>query len=193
VLLAIGVLCLTWYGLATVNAALFQAEQAERFERLRAEALPEAPPAPIDETDEADGTSLIGMIEIPRLRMSAPVIAGDDAETLEVAAGHLPDTPRPWEPGNSAIAAHRDGLFRGLKGIRVGDDVVVRTTGGDLYYRVSGTRIVRPDDLSVLEATPAPTLTLITCYPFNFIGSAPKRFVVTAERVETTQDREQTR
>jgi sortase A len=127
--------------------------------------------------------NLIGMLDIPRLRLSTPVVTGDDDKTLQVAVGHLPDTPRPWEPGNSALAAHRDGLFRPLKNIRLGDALRVRTTHGNLEYRVRDIKIVTPDDLSVLEPTSADTLTLITCYPFNYIGAAPKRFIVQAERV----------
>ncbi len=116
--------------------------------------------------------------------MSTPVVEGDDRRTLRGAAGHLPDTPRPWEPGNSAIAAHRDGLFRPLARVRIGDDVVVRTPTGVLHYMVKRTRVVRPTDLSVLKATAPHMLTLITCYPFNHVGSAPRRFIVQAERVE---------
>jgi sortase A len=130
-----------------------------------------------------DLPDLIGILDIPRLRLSTPVVSGDDDKTLQVAVGHLPDTPRPWEPGNSAMAAHRDGLFRPLKNIRVGDSLRVRTTHGNLEYRVRDIKIVTPDDLSVLEQTPADTLTLITCYPFHYIGAAPKRFIVHAERI----------
>jgi sortase A len=111
-------------------------------------------------------------------------MSGDDAKTLSVAAGHLPDTPKPWEPGNSAIAAHRDRHFRPLKNIRVGDEVRMRTTRGDITYRVRNIKVVTPDDLSVLRPQAADTLTLITCYPFNYIGSAPKRYIVHAQRVE---------
>jgi sortase A len=110
-------------------------------------------------------------------------MTGDSEATLDVAVGHLPDTPKPWEPGNSAFAAHRDGLFRPLKNIRVGDDVRVRSVHGEFVYRVRGTKIVTPDDLSVLEPTATDTLTLITCYPFNYVGHAPKRFIVQAERL----------
>jgi sortase A len=129
---------------------------------------------------------LLGMLDIPRLSMSTPVMAGDDEKTLRKAAGHLPDTPRPWELGNSAIAAHRDGLFRPLKKIRIGDEIVMRTVRGDLRYRVRDTKIVMPDDLSVLNQTDTQTLTLITCYPFNYVGAAPKRFIVHADRVSTS-------
>ena len=126
---------------------------------------------------------VVGLLEIPRLNLATPVLEGDDADTLRGAAGHLPDTPPPWEDGNSAIAAHRDGIFRPLRHIRIGDELLVRTSEGDLRYRVSDTHIVEPTDVSVLEAKSAQMLTLITCYPFNFVGSAPQRFIVHAERV----------
>jgi sortase A len=90
----------------------------------------------------------------------------------------------PWEGGNTAFAAHRDGLFRPLRHVKIGDEVRVRSERGELIYRVDETKIVTPDDLSVLEPRSADTLTLITCYPFNFIGNAPKRFIVHATRLE---------
>jgi sortase A len=183
VLFAVGVTGVSVFALVTVGAAVYQRKQAEAFDEMRAiESLPPAPAqltpgvAPADE-------SLIGMLDIPRLDLSTPVVAGDDGATLEIAAGHLPDTPRPWELGNSAIAAHRDGLFRSLKNIRIGDRVIVRTTRGDLEYRVRDTKIVDPKDLSVLAQTDTHTLTLITCYPFGYIGHAPQRFIVHADRV----------
>jgi sortase A len=128
--------------------------------------------------------SALALLEIPRLNLSSAILPGDSADVLGVAIGHLPDTPRPWERGNSALAAHRDGLFRPLRNIRLGDEIRVRSEQGDQIYRVSETKVVMPDDLSVLQPTATPTLTLITCYPFNFIGSAPKRFIVHAERVD---------
>jgi len=125
----------------------------------------------------------MGRIEVPRLHVSAAVANGDDDGTLMVAIGHLPDTPFPWEAGNSALAGHRDTFFRQLRNIRVGDDMRVATPYGDFTYQVSRTLIVTPEDLSVLEPTADPTLTLITCYPFSYVGHAPKRFIVQAVRV----------
>jgi sortase A len=125
----------------------------------------------------------MGRIEVPRLHVSAAVANGDDDGTLSVAIGHLPDTPFPWEAGNSALAGHRDTFFRQLRNIRVGDDMRVVTPYGDFTYQVSRTLIVTPDDLSVLEPTAEPTLTLVTCYPFSYVGHAPKRFIVQAVRV----------
>jgi sortase A len=111
------------------------------------------------------------------------VIEGDDTGTLKRAVGHLPDTPMPWAAGNSAIAGHRDGLFRPLKDVKIGDEIRFRTTRDLFRYRVTKTAIVKPDDLSVLAPRSGPaTLTLITCYPFYYVGSAPERFVVHAVR-----------
>jgi sortase A len=191
-LLAMGIACLGYYGYHRVEAEHFQREQTAAFEeRLAASAGPELPPAEPDLNDEAaednsahPPTPVLAVLEIPRLKLTSPVIAGDGADTLDRAVGHLSDTPKPWESGNTAFAAHRDGLFRPLARIRVGDDVRVRTEHGEFTYRVRETKIVAPTDLSVLAPTSSPTLTLITCYPFNFIGSAPQRFVVHADRLE---------
>ena len=92
------------------------------------------------------------MLDVPRLQLSTPVIEGDDDGTLKRAVGHLPDTPMPWEEGNSALAGHRDGLFRPLKDVKVGDEIRFRTTREQFRYRVTKTSIVKPDDVSVLES-----------------------------------------
>jgi LPXTG-site transpeptidase (sortase) family protein len=172
-LLGFGLGCLGMYAYETVEARRFQAEQTAAFERdARAELMPGVVRG-----------GLVGMLDVPRLQLSTPVIEGDDSLTLKRAVGHLPDTPMPWNAGNSAIAGHRDGLFRPLKDVKVGDEIRFRTTRDEFRYRVTKTSIVMPDDLSVLapQSDPA-TLTLITCYPFYYVGSAPKRFVVHAAR-----------
>ena len=119
----------------------------------------------ISSTIPPDG--LIGRLDIPRLNISAPVEAGEDAGVLDFAVGYLPDTPLPWKPGNSAFAAHRDRLFRPLERIRVGDDIRLSTIHGDFQYKVSRTLIVNPEDLWVLDPSPDADLTLITCFPFR--------------------------
>jgi sortase A len=127
---------------------------------------------------------LIGRIDIPRLKVSAAVAEGDDEKTLGKAVGHLPETPLPWHRrGNVALAAHRDGLFRPLEKVRLNDEVRVVTLRGEYHYRVKRTHIVQPDDVWVLAHTDTPTITLITCYPFSFVGHAPQRFIVQAELV----------
>jgi sortase A len=113
---------------------------------------------------------------------SREVPSATASRTLGTAIGHLPDTPLPWDRrGNVALAAHRDGLFRPLEKIRLGDDVRVRTPRGEYHYKVTKTHIVDPDDVWVIAPTHTPTITLITCYPFSFVGNAPRRFIVHAE------------
>jgi sortase A len=183
-LVAVGVVCLGYYGYMTVEARQFQRDQAAAFASRLTPSTPPAPASPnAPRAPGALGPGVVALLEIPRLGISSPVLSGDDATTLDLAIGHLPDTPRPWESGNSAFAAHRDGLFRPLRDIRIGDIMRVRTVEGDFTYRVRETKIVTPTDLSVLEAGDGPTLTLITCYPFNFIGNAPQRFIVHADRL----------
>jgi LPXTG-site transpeptidase (sortase) family protein len=133
---------------------------------------------------ELSKDGLIGLLEIPRLGFSEIVVHGDDEDTLRVAVGHLPDTPLPWQQGNSAFAGHRDGRFRPLKDIRIGDRITLATRQGNLHYVLRHTKIVSPDDLSVLAPTDTRTLTLITCYPFSYVGKAPKRFILEAEAIE---------
>jgi sortase A len=189
-LLLVGLSCLVYVGYVTVSAAVFQRHAKEELEALRTEAgyqpasfgasLPR-PVAPVPAGADVD-PSLIGLLEIPRLGISTPVLAGDDKQALELGIGHLPDTPRPWEPGNSAVAAHRDTVFRPLKDVRIGDLITLRTLHGDFEYQVRQTKIVQPTDLSVLTPLESDALTLITCYPFYYVGSAPQRFIVQAMR-----------
>jgi sortase A len=122
----------------------------------------------------------VARLEIERLGLSTVVREGADDSTLRTAAGHLSDTPLPGEPGNSAIAGHRDTLFRKLKDVRVGDRIAVTRPAGTAYFTVRDTRVVAPTDVLVLAPTEGPTLTLVTCYPFRYIGPAPNRFVVRA-------------
>ena len=123
---------------------------------------------------------LIGRIEVRRIKMSALAREGVDMRTLRVAVGHIPGTALPGQPGNSGFAAHRDTFFRPLKAVREGDEILVTTPSGVYRYAVTGTRIVEPQDLSVLDPTADATLTLVTCYPFEYIGNAPQRFIVRA-------------
>jgi sortase A len=124
----------------------------------------------------------IGMLEIPRLGLSSVVVEGDDVATLLVGVGHLADTPLPWHGGNSVMAAHRDTFFRPLAGIRRNDVITFSTADAEFEYVVTETMIVDPTAVEVLDPTTTATLTLITCYPFDYIGPAPNRFIVRAER-----------
>src|ERR1051326_142574 len=129
----------------------------------------------------ADG--LIGRIEIPRLGVSVIVIEGNTDTTLRRAVGHISGTALPGQPGNVGISGHRDTFFRPLRNIRRNDIITVTTMLGEYRYRVVSTKVVGPYDVAVLDPTPYEILTLVTCYPFYFVGSAPNRFIVRAERV----------
>jgi sortase A len=174
--LAVGVGCLSWLGLEQIEAASFRRYLESTSSEVRKTDAPSARPA------------LVGRLEIPRLGIADLIAEGDDDRTLGAAIGHLPDTPLPWEPGNSALAGHRDSVFRPLRDVRIGDRLRIVTTRGALEYRVTETLIVEPEDTWVLAPTPERTLTLVTCYPFTYIGSAPQRFVVRA--VMETSSRE---
>lgn len=122
----------------------------------------------------------IAVLNIPGVGLRAPVFEGTDALTLNRGLGRIPGTALPGSDGNLGIAGHRDGFFRGLKDIKPGDTVEVDTRLETDIYIVDLTKIVGPHDVSVLEDQPVPTLTLVTCYPFYYIGDAPQRFVVRA-------------
>jgi sortase A len=179
-LLAIGLVGLAWFGVLALRAGWNQAMHATALERRLAAGLPGGSGLAWTPR-EGD---LVGRLEIPRVRLSVMVVEGDDDETLQIAAGHLPDTPWPWQIGNSAIAGHRDTFFRPLKNVRVHDAIRLVTLQGTLDYTVTSTRIVDADDLSVLDASRSSVLTLVTCYPFGLVGSAPQRFVVRGVRVK---------
>ncbi|RPI55362.1 MAG: class D sortase [Acidobacteria bacterium] len=191
-LTAFGVACLTYYALSMVDTWRYQRDAKIRVEEMVTMDRPpelERTPSDVDRTPPARARrlrtgELIGRVDIPRLKLSAAVAEGDDKKTLSRAVGHLPDTPLPWQRrGNVALAAHRDGLFRPLERIRLNDELRITTPHGDYHYRVRTTQIVDPDDVWVLAPTPTPTITLITCYPFSFVGRAPRRFIVQAEMV----------
>lgn len=129
-----------------------------------------------------EGAALI-RLEVPRLGMSVLVAEGTTAHTLKLGAGHIRGTAYPDESGNVGIAGHRDTFFRPLRGINPGDTIVLTTPHEALRYSVEWTRVVQPSEIEVLRPSPEPVLTLVTCYPFKFVGSAPQRFIVRARRV----------
>jgi sortase A len=127
--------------------------------------------------------SVIGRVEIPRLKLNVMVREGVDAGTLRGSVGHIPSTSLPGGPGNVALAAHRDTYFLPLEHIENGDLIEVKTRQGSFQYVVESTQVVRPKDVWVLKASNHPTLTLVTCFPFRYIGAAPQRFIVRATQV----------
>lgn len=123
----------------------------------------------------------LAVLRIPKLGLEVPIFDGVDDWTLNRAVGRIGGTAFPGDPGNLGIAGHRDGYFRGLKDIAPGDALEIETPMGTAVYRVSGTWIVEPTEISVLDPTPIPAVTLVTCYPFYYFGHAPQRFIVRAE------------
>jgi sortase A len=175
VLLVTGVLALGYSSYVVADAKIYQAIEQRRFDRSRADGI--AAPA------LAEGGT-IGEIRIPRLGLAVIVVQGDSPAILQHAVGHLVDTALPGEAGNVVLAGHRDTFFRPLKGTRVGDAITLRTRDGDFEYRVESTAVVPPGNVDVLQPTNGRTLTLITCFPFGFLGSAPDRFIVRARATE---------
>lgn len=168
-----------------VDAKLYQVREARRFAgELRSKAAARAP-APVSTTPAPapQSGSIVGRLVIPRVGVSVMVVEGVDARELKRAAGHIPGTALPGEPGNVGIAAHRDTFFRPLRSIARNDTITVSTLAGAYRYRVVSTKIVRPEDVQVLSPTGRNTLTLVTCFPFYYVGPAPKRFIVRAESV----------
>ena len=173
-----------------VDTRVFQERESRTLQRLLEDQhatggdLPQAKPLSPPKIPLASAMSdLIGRIEIARLGLSVMVIEGDDGKTLRRAAGHVPGTALPGQLGNVAITAHRDTFFRPLRKIQTDDVITLTTLQGVYRYRVVSTKIVSPQDVEVLDSTDGEVLTLVTCYPFYFVGAAPNRFIVRAERV----------
>jgi sortase A len=177
-LVVFGLVCLVWVGVALVREHRFQQSQSRALDR----AMEEPPPTAEAPVPRPEPGGLIGRLEIPRIALSAMVVEGDDEKTLDRAVGHLPDTALPWEAGNSALAGHRDSFFRPLKDVRVGDEVRLTSPHGTFVYRVTEAFVTVPTDVGVLDSRGKAEITLVTCYPFNYVGAAPKRFIVRAER-----------
>ncbi len=128
----------------------------------------------------------LALLRIPKLDLEVPILEGTDDLSLNRAVGHIAGTPRPGESGNVGIAGHRDGFFRGLKDLRTGDAIEIVTPDGADSYAVDEITIVDPTNVSVLAPRGRPSITLVTCYPFYFIGSAPQRYIVRASLVGTS-------
>jgi sortase A len=178
--LACAVLLLGYCAFAITDAWLFQRRESTELERVLRDRRAVSEVAPVVETG-----SLIGRMEIPRLLLSVVVVEGVDETTLRRAAGHIPGTALPGETGNVGVAGHRDTFFRSLKNLRIKDEVQLSTPKGIFQYEVVSLKIVKPDNLEVLAPSGENGLTLVTCYPFYFVGPAPKRWIVTAKQVSS--------
>jgi sortase A len=181
VLLAGGIGALAYAGFALLDLYTYQTVEKARFEASRAPAEPS--PASAVAAPIADG-SVIGEIELPRVGLKAIVVQGDSGTLLRRAVGHLPHTALPGGAGNVALAGHRDGLFRPLRNVLPGDAITLRTPEHDFRYEVEWTAIVPPSAAGVIQPTSERKLTLITCFPFYYVGAAPERFIVRAREVK---------
>lgn len=182
VFLWLGAVALAYAGGTVAYAGLYQRYQAWKFDgRVAAARVRLAVPAAVADpaVDPREG-DVIGRLEMPRIGISVMVLQGVDAGTLIAGAGHVPGTAWPGADGNMAITAHRDTFFRKMEGIRSGDAIRVATVHGLYDYIVESTEVVDPDAVQVLESHGRRELTLITCYPFYFVGPAPRRFIVHA-------------
>ena len=168
----------------------FQAEENRRLELALHASLPSKaklePPALSVPLQKPAG-SLVGRIEIPRLKLSAIVLEGSDDKTLRLGVGRVPETAEPGSTGNVVLAAHRDTLFRPLRGIHPGDEITITTPKGTFRYTVDWMEVVNPENTEPLKSTPEPALTLVTCYPFHYIGPAPQRFIVRARQASSPE------
>lgn len=183
VFLAAGLLALGCCVFAWVSAESFQHRRANQFRHQLRKRTEQAPVASVATPAAVlpDG-EVIGKLEIPRLGMSVMIVQGDGSRDLRRALGHIPGTALPWQPGNVGIAGHRDTFFRPLRLIRPNDTITLSTLEGAYRYRVISTEVVTPGDIQVLRPTTSDVLTLVTCFPFYYVGSAPKRFIVRAQR-----------
>ena len=125
------------------------------------------------------------LLRIPQLTLDVPVYGDTSDLNLDRGAGHIPGTANLAEAGNAGIAAHRDGFFRKLKDVELGMDIYIERGGKTLKYHITEISIVTPQESAVLAPTDRPSVTLVTCYPFYFVGSAPKRFIVRGELDES--------
>jgi sortase A len=176
-----GGLALAYYGFLLLRAHLYQKAAERQFEKSVSVPAPITSPQPI-----ADGRPL-ARFDIPRLKMDTIVVEGDSDDDLRIGAGHIPGTAFPGAAGNVGIAGHRDTFFRPLRNVRAGD-VITLTTGGRAYqYEVESTEVVPPERSDVLNPTEDHSLTLVTCFPFYYVGSAPKRFIVHALEIGPDQ------
>jgi sortase A len=178
-LIVSGILAISYVGLTLLGARRFQKDASLLLDKqIHAKGLHRAQPLrlPIKEGD------VLGRIEIPRIGISVIVLQGTKSQTLRLGAGHIDGTPLPGEAGNIGIAGHRDTFFRGLKNIHKDDEILLQSVSGVSKYQVDWIQITAPGDSGIISSKTESALTLVTCYPFHFIGAAPERFIVHAHR-----------
>jgi sortase A len=168
-----GVLGIAWCVVSYLGMVRFQDQEATRLESLHQSNVEPPAPQPGDP---------LAKILIPRIGVSAVVAEGIDDGTLRKAVGHLPGTPVPDQSGTVVLAGHRDTFFRGLAHVRNDDLIVLDTPRAEYRYKVVHTQVADPHQIELLQSSPQSDLTLVTCFPFHYMGPAPKRFVVQALR-----------
>jgi len=186
VLVLAGALAFACWGYLTLHQIWFQ----RASNRVLQQQIAKASTTPQHDALQANAAGIplrhgemIGRLDIPHVNVSVIVLEGADSSVLDVAAGHIPGTALPGLSGNVGIAAHRDTFFRSLREIRAQDRLSFKTPAGIFQYAVESTEVVEPNDTEVLHQAAGQELTLVTCYPFNYIGSAPKRFIVHARQL----------
>jgi sortase A len=172
--LAFGILALGYAGYVFADAHRYQALEMKKFKAG----------GRVFEPHILVEGNVIGELQVPRLGISAMVVQGDSAANLRRAVGHLSKSALPGEWGNVALAGHRDTFFRPLRDIRLGDEIRFLTPERSFKYRVESIEVVAPTDIGVLESATGHELTLLTCFPFHYVGPAPKRLVVRAQEVD---------
>lgn len=197
--LIVGLLSLGLWSRAQLRSWAFQTAESKRLaseaaeskdsgtsspEIGRADGVKRDAGSPDSRAEQARPVASLGRLEIPRLGIRAMVAEGTDTRTLDLAVGHIAATARPGSPGNCGLAGHRDTFFSSLGGVRVGDQVHLSTPERTYTYEVVWSRVVEPNRVDTLDPTAVPSLTLVTCYPFTYVGHAPKRFVVRARQVD---------
>jgi LPXTG-site transpeptidase (sortase) family protein len=172
--LAFGILSLGYAGFVFADSHRYQALEVKKFEQ----------PGRLSEPHHLVEGEVIGEIQVPRLGLSAVVVQGDSPASLRHAVGHMAKSALPGEWGNVALAGHRDTLFRPLREIQVGDEIRFKTVGQSFNYVVESIEVVAPTNIQVLKTTNGHDLTFITCFPFYYVGPAPKRFIVRARQTD---------
>ena len=176
----LGVATLGYCGFVQLDATVYQSHERRSFELVPERAASD----PVARAEQVvQPGSPLGLLDIPSIGLSAVIAEGVDASTLRRALGHVPGTALATSSGNMAIAGHRDTFFRSLKDIRTHAEITLTTAGQRHRYRVEWTKVIPPNDTQVLETSSENTLTLITCYPFHYVGPAPRRFIVRAKRI----------
>jgi sortase A len=203
VLFLIAIVTLGYYGYVSADAWIYQAYHNRQFEQTVTRStsgslISEAPKQEVAagatsaEVDRPNAVSfgaagrpgsVLGRIEIKKTGLAVLILEGTDNRSLQRGVGHIQYTALPGQPGNAAIAGHRDSFFRDLRKLSRNDEITVTTSAGPFYYVVDYLEVVDPTDTAVLDSSSDPVLTLVTCYPFSYVGPAPKRLIVRAHLV----------